>query len=357
MSLAIAASETVDVVTPGQLAGRETLPDSTGLRSKPALEALSTWWRWRGPTLWEFPVALAHSPLARALALVLAFGLMVLKIVTGRRRTTERASAEAWEELLRIIRLTEHGQWRQSLLAAERAGEHARATRERADAVGGAMALARKALPSEMIETLAKAVELARLVKLDGATRAGEAIVRVQELHSGGSPEVDPIVDGICSLRRSLDLVADAVRERYSSDLSETLQRVLTSISTRLPMSRVDVRLQGDDFKGQGRFPMASSDLFIIMEETITNAAKKSPPPSTVQISALRSGRRAVLRVWDDGPALEAEAHRPDRPGSGTGLKRIEHRIASLYSGSLAIEDAPEGGVLVTVAVPDFREA
>ncbi len=89
----------------------------------------------------------------------------------------------------------------------------------------------------------------------------------------------------------------------------------------------------------------------------VSNASRYSPENSVITISLSRRDRRIDLRVCDQGPGIP-EAYREkvferffrldaDRSrkegGTGLGLSIVRH-VARMHSGSVHIEDGPEGG-------------
>jgi signal transduction histidine kinase len=82
---------------------------------------------------------------------------------------------------------------------------------------------------------------------------------------------------------------------------------------------------------------------------------------SHVGVECLRAGPRLVISVDDDGPGLAAPLReavlrrgvRADEtaPGSGLGLA-IVRDLAELYGGSIALGDAPSGGLRARLELP-----
>ena len=79
----------------------------------------------------------------------------------------------------------------------------------------------------------------------------------------------------------------------------------------------------------------------------------------------MRVGRRAEIRVDDEGPGVPPEARqtifepfsrlpgtrRRGDEGAGLGLA-IAHRLAELHIGTLGVSDAPGGGARFTLGLP-----
>jgi two-component system sensor histidine kinase UhpB len=83
--------------------------------------------------------------------------------------------------------------------------------------------------------------------------------------------------------------------------------------------------------------------LFRVAQEAMTNAARHSGAQSVKVV--LECAQWARLQVVDDGRGLVADARR------GFGLLGIRERVQAL-GGSAKIENGPDGGVMVDVALP-----
>jgi two-component system, OmpR family, sensor histidine kinase MprB len=92
----------------------------------------------------------------------------------------------------------------------------------------------------------------------------------------------------------------------------------------------------------------------------LDNAAKFSPPGAVVEVALFADGR---LVVRDHGPGVPPEAlpHVFDRfyradvaralPGSGLGLAIVK-QVVDRHGGTVAIDNAPDGGAVATLALP-----
>lgn len=97
----------------------------------------------------------------------------------------------------------------------------------------------------------------------------------------------------------------------------------------------------------------------------IDNAAKFSPPASTIGVTARAEGTEIVIEVVDGGPGIPADrreavferygAWRPSgyegTPGAGLGLFIARAHVRA-HGGRMEIEEAPAGGTMLRVRVP-----
>ena len=104
-----------------------------------------------------------------------------------------------------------------------------------------------------------------------------------------------------------------------------------------------------------------------VLLNLLSNAFKFTPPHGTVrlELKGVSEGGTARVEVGDSGPGIPEDRrneaferfHQLDgaatRKMGGTGLGlHIAREIVSLHGGSLAIDDAPEGGALLIVELP-----
>ena len=101
------------------------------------------------------------------------------------------------------------------------------------------------------------------------------------------------------------------------------------------------------------------NDLIELMGVLLENAAEWAR--TLVRIEARKDGRVAEIRIGEDGPGLDqidldrigVRGRRLDERSAGTGLGLgIAREIVSLNDGSISFDDAPDGGLLVSVALP-----
>ena len=138
------------------------------------------------------------------------------------------------------------------------------------------------------------------------------------------------------------------------------LQDVLASGSTQLANHRVKLDIPES-------LPIAEGDpglLSHVIRNLIENAAKYSPPGSTIHLAAFREGDRVAISVRDEGHGIAAE-HLPfvfdrfRRPGAsptirgmGLGLYLSRHLIDA-QGGTLSVESPGPGcGAVFSVTLP-----
>ncbi len=101
-----------------------------------------------------------------------------------------------------------------------------------------------------------------------------------------------------------------------------------------------------------------------IVENLLVNAAKHTPPGSSIWVGARRVDNGVILRVDDDGPGVAADERdrlfqpfeRGERsahsPGLGVGLSLVA-RFAEAHGGRAWVEDRAGGGASFRVLFPD----
>ncbi|HEX2209877.1 MAG TPA: histidine kinase [Longimicrobium sp.] len=93
-----------------------------------------------------------------------------------------------------------------------------------------------------------------------------------------------------------------------------------------------------------------------LVENAIRHGIAPRIEPGRVEISATRGAddRSLHLEVRDDGPGVDRDSQARTR--KGVGLANIQSRLEQLYGGDhrFALENHPEGGVVVRIALP-FR--
>jgi signal transduction histidine kinase len=98
-----------------------------------------------------------------------------------------------------------------------------------------------------------------------------------------------------------------------------------------------------------------------ILDNLLDNALAASPTGSTIVVEVVAGEDRTCLRIADEGPGLTEEEKvaatgrfwrgRSTHPGTGLGLAIVESLVVA-SGGSLSLDDAPGGGLAVTVCLP-----
>ncbi len=132
--------------------------------------------------------------------------------------------------------------------------------------------------------------------------------------------------------------------------------------------SRAEVRFFGHRLAVQAarELPQLAADgdlLATAVRNLLENAAKYSPPGTTITLRAERSGTAVALTVGDEGsgvPEPEQAAifepfrrgvRAPGRTGRGLGLA-IVAAAARRHHGSITVANRPEGGAVFTLRIP-----
>jgi len=114
--------------------------------------------------------------------------------------------------------------------------------------------------------------------------------------------------------------------------------------------------------------PDGTTDLVTVLGNLVDNAVDVASPGGRVDVAVHRDGGATVVTVADDGPGIPQEDR--DRvfhsgvsskaaPAGGTrgiGLALVR-RVVTRRGGTVTVDDAPAGGALFTVRLPDQRHA
>jgi two-component system sensor histidine kinase KdpD len=178
-------------------------------------------------------------------------------------------------------------------------------------------------------------------------------------------------VDEIDRLDRLLGNILDLARaragaivlERVKTGVDELLDAVLTRM--RLRLGSIELRsLVRPDLPDVWADPVQIDQ---VLTNVLENAVDQSPPNGRIDISAARVGDAIEIRIADEGPGIPAADRervfgafargegRDARPGSGLGLA-IARAIVTSHGGRIHIEAAPNGGTVVVMSLPTWRE-
>jgi signal transduction histidine kinase len=110
---------------------------------------------------------------------------------------------------------------------------------------------------------------------------------------------------------------------------------------------------------------LARHDVEQLLDVALENALRYAGAGATVAVSTVQSGETAELVVSDDGTGLPDEDlaraatrfWQAQHDGTGTGLGlAIAAEITAGHGGTISVERAPEGGLLVRYRLPAVGE-
>jgi PAS domain S-box-containing protein len=175
---------------------------------------------------------------------------------------------------------------------------------------------------------------------------------------------VDELTRQSLRLERLLADLLDVDRLRHGrlrarlepTDVSEVVHRVAAAADapdgTRIEVDANRIVAEVDPVKVER-----------IVENLIANAAKHTPPGSTIAVSVAAEDDAVLIRVDDDGPGIPANERReifelfargtlsPNAPGTGIGLALVA-QFAALQGGRVWVEDSERGGASFRVLLP-----
>ena len=122
-----------------------------------------------------------------------------------------------------------------------------------------------------------------------------------------------------------------------------------------------DQQLRDDSSQPGLAVQLARHDVEQLLDVALDNALRYAGTGTTVTVSTVHSGDTVDLVVSDDGPGLPDEdlsraaarfwRGRDDSVGTGLGLA-IAAEVAAGHGGTVGVEKAPEGGLLVRFRLP-----
>jgi signal transduction histidine kinase len=148
-----------------------------------------------------------------------------------------------------------------------------------------------------------------------------------------------PVEEALDLVDELLEAAQDAPREGLFTSVAECLDQVTEDLGTQVEVT--------SDLTAT--LPLPAGPLRVTLRNLLSNAAAAGA--RHVHVSAARSARSWRLVVDDDGVGLAAA----DRYAAGSGLGlALCRRIASRFSGVLALAARPSGGTRATL---EFAEA
>ncbi|HTP02548.1 MAG TPA: GAF domain-containing sensor histidine kinase [Anaerolineales bacterium] len=196
--------------------------------------------------------------------------------------------------------------------------------------------------PTQSVAAMAMRLNIARRILERDPEKAGEELVKIEELAHRTSKEIRhmlftlrPLILESQGLTAALKAMADKMRETFG-------QHVVVDISPEIE-SQLDIGKQGV--------------VFYIMEEAVTNARKHASATNIwVRLRPMEQGM-AVLEVEDDGVGFDVNAvSRAYDKRSSLGMINLRER-AELVNGILNLQSTPGKGTKVSVYLPLTEEA
>ena len=170
------------------------------------------------------------------------------------------------------------------------------------------------------------------------------------------SQRLDKLIGQLLTLSR-VESTADE-DHRTSVDLTTLVQEVASDadFEARARRCRVDVTAT------PGCVTIGNEEVLrSALENLLRNAVRYTAEDTGVEVSLLREGARAVIRVQDHGPGVPADMLRSifvpfqkgenSTEGSGLGLAIAERAVVA-HSGSIRASNAEGGGLVVDVDLP-----
>jgi len=214
---------------------------------------------------------------------------------------------------------------------------------------------------NELLDEKANALERARTRAADLAHGLKTPLTAILQVAETLPPDTgEPIIEHVAMIRRRADRQLQRARlgvgQTRDGELGIIAAKLVNVISA-IPVDRnIDWRV---DIPGGLVAPIDTADLAEMLGNILDNARKWAA--SEVLVAARRHHQQIVIEVADDGPGIATEkrerilergVHAGD-PESETGLGlAIAREIAEAYGGSLALDKAVAGGLLVRMALP-----
>jgi signal transduction histidine kinase len=214
---------------------------------------------------------------------------------------------------------------------------------------------------NDLLDEKAQALDRARARAADLAHGLKTPLTAILQVAETLPPDTGgPIAEHVAMIRRRADRQLQRARMgvgRSEGGALDVIAAKLVNVIAAIPASR-KLKWQVDVADGLAT-PIDTADLAEALGNILDNARKWAR--SEVRLTARRRHSGIVIEVADDGPGIAAQdlewilergVHAGD-PESETGLGlTISREIAEAYGGSLALERAPEGGLLARIVLP-----
>jgi signal transduction histidine kinase len=168
---------------------------------------------------------------------------------------------------------------------------------------------------------------------------------------SGRSDDADAVLDHLGSLFHKVQ----SSTSRLEVPLGEELELVREYLA--IEEARFRDRLRTTVLASPEALDCMVPPLILqpLVENAVRHGISAVSTAGVVAVDARTVDGRLVLTVRDDGPGIAAS---PRAPGSGTGLRNTEQRLAQLYGdrGRIVVGGALGSGTVVTVEIPIARD-
>jgi len=172
-----------------------------------------------------------------------------------------------------------------------------------------------------------------------------------------GVERANHLVQQLLTLAREEDQASRAPNEPVRLD--ELAREVVAEHAALAHSKDVDLGVTREETLTMRANP---GSLRTVLSNLVDNAVRYTPRGGSVDLSLTRDGGDAVLEVSDSGPGIPAEERARvfdrfyrrsgDGPeGSGLGLAIVK-QVVERSGGSIALEDAPKGGLKVVLRLP-----
>ncbi|MBW3659057.1 MAG: PAS domain S-box protein [Actinobacteria bacterium] len=179
---------------------------------------------------------------------------------------------------------------------------------------------------------------------------------RMRSMIATHAQDLRQMVDRLLDFTRLQAGRAQLVRERF--DLAEELERVVNVLERQLADHALDVDVPSRELE------LDREGLRHVVTNLLSNAAKFSPPGSTITLAAAVDDEHLVVRVSDQGRGIPAADHETvfelfrqstapysSARGTGVGLAIVK-RYVELAGGDVTLESAEGEGATFTVTLP-----
>ena len=138
--------------------------------------------------------------------------------------------------------------------------------------------------------------------------------------------------------------------------LTELAEAVCADLGAQILERNLEFDFQGDS---AAKVAGHAEWLRVLIRNLIDNAVRYTPEGGKLRVVIQKHADGSSFQVLDSGPGIKANQrkavlkrfhrlHQGEQPGSGLGLAIVQ-RITDLHGGTLRFEDAPQGGLLVSV--------